>query len=142
MHDSFAVCPGFWKWIAESNAKGLVFSIKQVRDELLALNDGLSKWVRPRKALFLDTDDRETYESQKLLSTWVAENYQPASQSEFFASADFRLVAYAHAHSHMVVTHEVAATGFKVKIPNACKAMDVPVMSPFMMLEVEKAKFS
>jgi hypothetical protein len=23
MHYSFAVCPGFWKWIAESNSQGL-----------------------------------------------------------------------------------------------------------------------
>jgi hypothetical protein len=112
-----------------------------VRDELLALNDELSKWARPRKGLFLDTNDGDTYESQKLLSAWTAENYQPAFQTEFFASADFRLVAYAHAHSHTVVTHEVAANGFKVKIPNACKALDVPVLSPFQMLEVEKAKF-
>jgi hypothetical protein len=142
MYYSFAVCPGFWRWLDQAHSRGLVFSIKAVRDELLALEDELSKWVRPRKKLFLDTKDSETYESQKILSTWVVDNYSQAAQSEFFASADFRLVAFAYAHSHTVVTHEVFATGFKVKIPNACRAMDVPVMAPFQMLEVEGAKFS
>jgi hypothetical protein len=142
MHYSFTVCPGFWKWIDESHAKGLLFSIKPIRDELLALEDDLSKWVKPRKNLFLDTNDSQTYESQKILSTWAAEHYASAAQTEFFGSGDFRLVAFAHAHAHTVVTHEVPANGFKVKIPNACHAMGVPVINPFKMLEVEGAKFT
>jgi hypothetical protein len=142
MHYSFAVCPGFWKWIDESHSRKLVYSIKPIRDELLALEDELSNWVRSRKSLFLDPNDSETYESQKLLSAWTMDEYAPAAQAEFFGSGDFRLVAFAHAHNHTVVTHEVFAKGQRVKIPNACKALDVPVMTPFAMLQVEGAKFS
>jgi len=142
LHYSFAVVPGFWKWLDASHARGLIFSINPVRDELLALHDELSKWIQKRKSLFLDTNDSKTYESQMLLSTWTAEKYALAAQTEFFGSADFRLVSFAHAHCHTVVTHEVEAHGFKVKIPNACKALDVPVIRPFKMLEIEGAQFS
>ena len=142
MHYAFAVCPGFWKWIDDAHSRQSVFSIKQVRDELMALEDELSKWVRPRKSLFCDTNDEATYESQRLLATWTMDNYQPAAQADFLSSADFKLVSYAHSHSHTVVTHEVFSSGFKVKIPNACRAFDVPVISTFEMLKVEGAKFT
>jgi len=91
--------------------------------------------------MFVNANDEETYASQKLLSTWVLENYTEAAQAKFFGDADFILVSYAHAHKHTVVTTEIAASGIQVKIPNACKAMDVPWMNPFQMLADEKVKF-
>ena len=39
------------------------------------------------------------------------------------------------------VTIEKSKKGMVVKIPNACKEMDVPVISPFAMLAAEKVKF-
>jgi hypothetical protein len=78
----------------------------------------------------------------KILSSWVKDTYEMAAQERFFSGADFVLVGFAHAHSHIVVTQEVASSGFHVKIPNACKAMDVKCMSPFEMLKIEKAQFT
>jgi hypothetical protein len=79
-------------------------------------------------------------ESCKDLATWVYENYEQAAATKFLADADFVLVAYAQAHNHTVVTHETPGYGFDVKIPNACKWMEVPVVSPFQMLANEKVK--
>ena len=133
--------PGFWKWLDHANAQGLLISIKQVRDELMEREDRLTLWCKLRKPMFVDTDDAKTYESMKILAAWVCQNYQPAAQAKFLGCADCILVAYAHAHKHTVVTIEKAAAGLEVKIPNACKEMDVPVMTPFAMLAAEKVKF-
>lgn len=141
-HYGFTLCPGFWMWLDYSNKAGRVLSIKAVRDELMALEDELSSWVKPRKDLFVPTDDGTTFESLKLLSSWVMEKYRPAAQAEFMGAADFKLIGYAHAHNHIIVTHEVAAYGEKVKIPNACVALGVTHMSPFQMLRKEGARFS
>ena len=40
-HYSFDTVPGFWDWLHNANARGDVFSIQRVRDELLA---GATSW--------------------------------------------------------------------------------------------------
>ena len=137
----FKLCPGFWKWLDHGFSKGLVLSVKKVRDELMAREDMLSNWCKSRDKMFVDVMESKTFESLKVLSTWVIQNYTPENQAKFLGDADFQLVAYAHAHSHIVVTSEVAAYGAAVKIPNACKEMDVQFMNPFQMLHAEKVQF-
>jgi hypothetical protein len=77
------------------------------------------------------------------VSSWATgQNYEPAAVSTFLQVADFYLVAHALAHSHVVVTHEVAAASTKkIKIPNACIGVGVKCMSPFEMLRHERARF-
>jgi len=72
MHYPFDVCPGFWSWIDRAHSEEKLFSIKDVRDELMALQDELSNWAKPRTSLFVTRTDNGTYESLKLLSGWVA----------------------------------------------------------------------
>jgi hypothetical protein len=56
--------------------------------------------------------------------------------------ADYYLVAHAHANGFAVVTHEVAGNSRrKIKIPDACLAMGVRVVSPYQMLKAERARF-
>jgi hypothetical protein len=62
--------------------------------------------------------------------------------STFLQVADYYLVAHAHAHGHVVVTHEVpAASSKRIKIPNACIGLEVKCMTPFQMLRTERARF-
>jgi len=91
--------------------------------------------------MFFDTNDSKTYEKLSLLATWASENYSPAAQAKFLGDADFILIGYADAHNHKVVTTEIASSGMQVKIPNACKAMNVPWVNPFQMLSEEKVRF-
>jgi hypothetical protein len=137
----FNICPGFWTWLDHAHAKGLILSIKQVRDELMGRQDRLTNWCKSRSKMFVDTNDEKTYEKLALLTSWVVGNYADAAQAKFLGDADFILVGYADAYDHTVVTTEIAASGKAVKIPNACKAMNVPWMNPFQMLEAEKTKF-
>jgi hypothetical protein len=141
LHYKFSVVPGFWGWLDREHANGRIFSVKKVRDELLALEDELARWVKPRKAMFINTDDGKTYESLALLSGWASAKYQQAACAKFFGSADFQLVGCAHAHDHIVVTHERYSDGFEIKIPNACRALNVEPITVFELLEREDAKF-
>lgn len=141
MHYGFRVCPAFWCWLDREHANGKVYSIQQVRKELLKYDDELSNWVKSRKPMFLDADDGMTYSSLAMLSSWATANFAPAAQTKFFSGADFPLVGYAHAHGCTVVTQEKYADGFEIKIPKACRAMDVPCINTFELLEKEGAKF-
>ncbi len=137
----FNLCPGFWKWLDIAYNNGTLLSVKQVRNELLAREDRLSLWRKSRSKMFVDTNDKDTFESMKVLSAWVVEHYQPAAQATFLGVADFALVSFADAHNHTVVTTEVEARGIQVKIPNARNFMEVKHINPFEMLTSERVKF-
>jgi hypothetical protein len=60
----------------------------------------------------------------------------------FLQVADYYLVAYALAHGHTVVTHEIAtASSKRIKIPNACIGLKIKFMTPYEMLRHERARF-
>jgi hypothetical protein len=77
------------------------------------------------------------------VAEWVnSQSYRPAAVTAFLQDPDYYLVAHAHAHTHVVVTHEVPSDGVRqVKIPNACIGMRVKCMTPFEMLRLERARF-
>jgi hypothetical protein len=82
------------------------------------------------------------------LASWAilpANAYTQAAVYDFLSGADCQLVAYAHAHKHTVVTHEKAANPGakkKIKIPDACDALNVPFVDTFKMLRDEQARFA
>ncbi|MCL4434836.1 MAG: DUF4411 family protein [Actinobacteria bacterium] len=68
--------------------------------------------------------------------------YEPAAVAGFLQDAYYYLIAHAHAHKYVMVTHEVVAHSTKmIKIPNACLGVDVRYLTPFEMLRAERAKF-
>ncbi len=75
--------------------------------------------------------------------TWAnGSSYDPAAVHTFLQVADYYLVAHAHAHRHVVVTHEKPAPSTKkIKIPNACIGLGVKCVTPFEMLRIERARF-
>ena len=136
----FDICPGFWDWLDAAHVQEKVFSIEKVSDELV--DDDLSEWAKNRSGLFL-RPDADVVESLQATSVWAtSQDYDGAAVTTFLESADYYLVAHAHAHGHTVVTQEVIAnTKKKIKIPNACIGMDVKCMGTFDMLRAEKARF-
>jgi len=82
----------------------------------------------------------QTVSSLQTLATWVISGrraFTAAAQSEFLSSADYLLVATAHAGGHTVVTREQLAPDAKkrVKIPDACVAMNVSFIDPFLFYQ-------
>jgi len=142
LHYGFDFCPAFWTWIDERHAAGAVFSIEKVGDELKAGADDLATWASGRPDVFLKPGGA-VIPSLQSVSRWATSGtYSPAAVSTFLQVADYYLIAHAHAHQHIVVTHEVVAHGTKkIKIPNACIDLGVKCMTPFEMLRLEKARF-
>ena len=143
LHYSFDFCPAFWEWIDVGHTRGTVFSIEKVRGELIAGDDELSTWAQARGEDFFLPPDSAILSSLATVSTWASGGtYEAAAVSTFLQVADYYLVAHAHAHRFIVVTHEVVSDSKKkIKIPNACIGLGVTVMSPYEMLRIEKARF-
>ena len=143
LHYGMDFCPAFWEWLRTQNEAGKVFSIEKVADELAEGGDDLWDWAEQRGRTFFLPPDQQMLTTLTEISQWVQnQNYRPAAVSGFFQDADYYLIAYALAHNHVVVTHEVASDGIKqVKIPNVCIGVNVRCMTPFAMLRTESARF-
>ena len=140
---AFDVCPGFWDWLDHAHAQGLIASVEKVAGELKAGSDELAAWARSRPGFFLGTD-QQTLSALLLVATWATSSadYTQAAAREFLDAADSQLVASASALGLTVVTQErAAATRNKIKIPNACRELEVPYTDVFGMLRAEGARF-
>ncbi|BBZ65491.1 hypothetical protein MINS_09200 [Mycolicibacterium insubricum] len=142
-HYGLDFAPGFWDWLVEQNNDGSLCSIADVKKELDAGKDELSKWATTNSGLFVALDP-PVQASMQTLSTWAnSGTFTGAAVNTFLAGADYPLVAFAHAHSHTVVTHERSQPNAKkrILIPDACTAIGVNCVDPFTMLRSEGAKF-
>lgn len=105
---SFEFCPAFWEWLATANASGVLYSIGAVYEELQKQGDELAQWARERgRTFFLPPDDAHQ-RSLAEVAQWANAHprYRPGAKHKFLGSADYYLIAYAHAHDHIVVTRE------------------------------------
>lgn len=143
LYYGFDVCPAFWDWLDRAHAEGTVVSIDRIGDELTGGGDELAIWAQQRVgSLFAETDARVVPSLQQLSAWATGAGFEPAAVSTFLQVADYYLVAHAHAHGHVVVTHEVIDNSRKrIKIPSACLALGVRYTSPFQMLRAENARF-
>lgn len=139
----FDVCPGFWDWLDAQREAARVLSIERVGTELNMRDDRLAGWAEARGTTLFLPPDEDVITSLQAVANWATQSgYTPAAISQFLQKADSSLVAHAHAHQHIVVTHEVIeGKKHKIKIPAACVAMKVQCMNPFEMLRLEHATF-
>ena len=142
------IAPTFWDWLAAEHAKGVVGSIAAVQQEI---NDGdaghLTTWAAGLPVTFWQPLAATSVPSMSLVAAWTMHPdraYRQAAQDEFLRVADSQLVAQAHAGGHTVVTSELPAPQSKkrVVIPDACRAMGVPCMSPFDLYRSLGLRFS
>lgn len=143
LHYGLDFCPAFWDWLIANNAEGNVFSIEKVGDEIATGGDDLSDWAAQRGDGFFLKPDAALLPALATVSAWTkGQNYEPAAVNTFLQVADYYLVAYALAHGHTVVTHEIAtASSKRIKIPNACIGLKIKFMTPYEMLRHERARF-
>ena len=143
LHYGFDFCPAFWDWIERANQSRTVFSIEKVGDELVAGADQLATWAQQHDDTFFLKPDVAVVASLQATSAWAnGAGYDPAAVHTFLQVADYYLVAHAHAHGYVVVTHEKPAASTKIiRIPSACIALGVKCVNPFEMLRSERARF-
>ena len=79
------------------------------------------------------------------MSQWAAgAPYSQGAAATFLQAGDYFLVAQALSLGYTVVTQEKSEPNSKkrIKIPDACLAVGVPCITPFVMLRNEGAKFT
>lgn len=142
LHYGFDFCPAFWSWLDEAHASGTATSVHKIQDEIKAGQDELAEWAIARPDFFPEPD-QEVLTQLTGIAEWAnGSDYDAGAKSEFLDSGDYYLIAHARAKGLRVVTHEKAAdTKAKVKIPNACGALDVTCIDPFAMLRDAGAQF-
>lgn len=136
--------PAFWDWLVQANAAGTVYSIEKVAEELRNHQDDLTVWAGQRGAEFFLPPTDQMAQSLVDASTWAnaCGRYDQAAVGDFLAAADYYLVAHALAHAHIVVTHETRENRrTRVKIPDACDALQVQCMTPFEMFRATGTRF-
>lgn len=143
LHYGFDFVPAFWDWLEQGHNAGILCSTDQVRKELMRIGDELSMWTQGRESLFLKPDET-IIPGLRRLAMWARSGrFTPAAADEFLRTADFELVAYAHAHDHTVVTHERPNPFSKkrIHIPDACEELGGRWISPYQMLRDSGARF-
>ena len=144
LHYGFDICPGFWDWIARRAAAGDLYSVEEVGRELQAGTDELASWAAARGDAFFLPADAIMLPSFQVVSGWMnTRNYAQAAVATFLQVADYFLVARAHAHGDVLVTHEIPGqqSQRKVKIPDVCIGLGIRFMNPFEMLRAERVRF-
>ena len=143
LHYGMDFCPAFWDWLIAQHEAGKVASVEKVGGELEAGDDELAVWASARGTTFFQPPDDAVLPALRDVSTWAnSQRYEPAAISTFLQVADYWLVAYAKAHGHTIVTHEVPADSTrKIKIPNVCIGLSLQCVSPYEMLRRERAHF-
>ncbi len=143
LHYGFDFCPAFWDWLIAAHAAGAVRSVEKVGNELLAGTDDLAAWAKAREDSFFMRPDASVAPAFGAVSAWAGSGrYEPAAGALFLQKADYYLVAQALAGGHVVVSHEVPSNSARrIKVPDACLALDVKCVSPYEMLRLERARF-
>ncbi len=142
-HYGFDLCPGFWAWLEQANASGVVHSVEAVYNEIVVGADDLAEWAKNHRAMFLPlTADEITAVAS--VNRWAndSQHYEAAAKADFATAADSFLIGHALAGGHTIVTHErVSDARKRIPIPNAATENGVSVVDPFFMLRAEGAQF-
>lgn len=140
------VAPGFWDHLLIGADSGEIFSIEAVYEELTAVTDPLSEWVKEhRERLFRENSDEATQLAIPLVGAAIDKRmpaYTDPAKQEFLRGADPWLIAYCRAHGHVLVTEEVdnPLQINKVRIPAICRALEVKTMNMLQMLRAQQVR--
>lgn len=135
---AFDLVPSFWVWLGDNSFSGIVASIAAIKDEIAAGQGDLVEWARARPEEFWLKDTSDVVSSMQDVAEWATSSerqYKQEAVDEFFASADFKLIAHAIAAGATLVTREQPApeSKKKIKIPDVCNAFGIRWTDPFSM---------
>jgi hypothetical protein len=135
------IAPRFWEVLLEKAKAGLLLSIDRVKDELDRSKDELMKWLKRHFRRYIrKTSESNTIESYRQLMQWIQhqEQYRANAKQDFVRedNADAWVIAFAMAHSCIVVTQEISDPQSKrrIKIPDVCKAWEITCINTFDMM--------
>ena len=135
----FAQC--FWDVILALHKKGMVYSIKAVKNEILApsKSDELQNWVKSLPDAFWEEHFSSTISYGKLMEYAQTLNVKEIAKQEFaeLDNADAWIIAHAMEHNFVIVTEEKYNPDVKkrIMIPNVAKDHNVETMTLFEFME-------
>ncbi|MCK9449535.1 MAG: DUF4411 family protein [Bacteroidales bacterium] len=141
-HYPIDVAAGFWNKVRKLAKEGRIISIDKVKKELYDKNDTLEDWCRNNLPEDFFKDTSVVMAAYVQVTAWAMSrsgHYLPNAINEFFDvdEADAFLVAYCLADiaNRFVVTQEVSEPNRqnKVKIPDACNALNVSYVNTIEM---------
>lgn len=141
-HYPIDVAAGFWNKVRQLAEQGKVISIDKVKKELYDKNDALEDWCKNNLPEDFFKDTSVAMAEYSKVTAWAIlkrSHYLPNALNEFLDAdeADAFLVAYCLANStnRLVVTQEVSEPNRKnkVKIPDACVALNVSFLTTIEM---------
>lgn len=142
----FDICPGFWDLLRKGFDEGLIIGHNKVYKELSEVGDRLSEWIEelPRSCFPKETN-KELSVYLKLCS-WARRTGYKQSAIDRFCELDYAdpwICAKAKVMGLILVTQEVSQPLSRkdVKLPDACKAIDVPYCNKYAMLRELRASF-
>lgn len=142
VHYPIDVAAGFWNKVRQLAEQGKIISIDKVRKELYDHNDALEDWCRNNLPDDFFKDTSVVMNAYAQVTGWAMSksgHYLTKALEEFLDAdeADAFLVAYclANPSGSYVITQEVSEPGRrnKVKIPDACLALNVPYLNTIQM---------
>jgi hypothetical protein len=149
-HYPIDVATGFWNKVRQLAEEGRIISIDKVKKELYDKNDALEEWCRNNLPEDFFKDTSVVMAACGQVTSWAmsrSSHYLTNALNEFLDAdeADAFLVAYCLADpaTKFVVTQEVSEPNRKnkVKIPDACIALNVSYVNTIEMLRQLRETF-
>ncbi len=130
---AFPICPVFWDSILHGHSLGCIYSIDQVKLELLRgrSDDDLVQWINRSvpAGFFLGSDNDEVVTAFIRVMHWVTRRtqYHDEAKVKFARGADGWLVAHGVTSGKTVVTNEQPRPESRkvIKLPDVCNAFSV-----------------
>jgi hypothetical protein len=141
---AFDICPAYWDWLDQQFQSGAVCSVEKVLEEIRRGGDDLSTWCDARSQYFCSPNSADL-SAMARVAAWATnhQHYVQAAATTFLSAGDSYVVAHAIAIGGTVVTLEQSRNQMtKIKVPDACNELGVPVMTPFDMLRQTGTTFN
>ncbi|KGQ39952.1 DUF4411 family protein [Gallibacterium anatis] len=135
----FAQC--FWDFILELHKKGIVYSVKAVKDELLAPSkvDDLQIWVKALPDAFWKDHFLSINSYSKLMQYAQTLDVRDIAKQDFakIENADAWIIAHAMENDFKIITEEKYNFDVKkrIMIPNVAKVHNVETVTLFEFME-------
>lgn len=140
----FSLNPAFWSHLHDHTKAGRIQTCKMVYDEIVenGADDELAKWLKGRKKDgFCVPAAKAVQDAMRTVANHVSGAYPAHNAAEFLRVADPWVIAFALESKGTVVTFESRKPG-KIRIPVVCKALGVPSINLYDMLEKLKISFT
>jgi Domain of unknown function (DUF4411) len=141
------IAEGFWKWMSSHVVDGTIVCPRMVYQEIAENTDRrdlLSLWFQTRRDMGLCIGSNKPIQDHVgLINDYVFAKYNGPHGIMFSKGADSWVIAHALVDRGIVVTQEsnLHPNASKPRIPDICKAFNVPFMDRLQMLRKLNAKF-